>query len=96
MQIATVAVGYADGFIRAFGNGQAFMMVNHQKAYTIGNVCMDMTMLDVTGLEAKVGDDVLVFGDLPSILDLANWSQTIPYEILTNISNRVQRIFHAE
>lgn len=95
-QIATVAIGYADGFIRAFGNGRAFMMVNNQKAYTIGNICMDMTMLDVTGLEVKVGDDVLVFGDLPSILDLANWSQTIPYEILTNISNRVQRIFHAE
>ncbi len=96
MQIATVAIGYADGFLRILGNSHAYMMVKNQKAFTVGNICMDMTMLDVTGLNAKVGDDVIVFGSHPTIIDLAQWSNTIPYEILTNISGRVQRVFHAD
>ena len=96
MKVATVAIGYADGYHRLFGNSKAFMMLNGFKAYTIGNVCMDMTMLDITNIEAKVGDDVIVFGHKPSILDLAQWSGTIPYEILTNVSGRVQRIFHSD
>ena len=94
--IATIALGYADGYTRLFGNGNAYVMINGKKARTIGNVCMDMTMIDVTGLDAKVGDEVIVFGVDPSIEDLAYWSQTIPYEILTNVSQRVKRVFVSE
>ena len=94
--IATIAIGYADGYTRLFGNGIAYVMVNGQKAYTIGNICMDMTMIDVTDLEASEGDEVIVFGSNPTIEDLALWSQTIPYEILTNVSQRVKRVFVSE
>ncbi|RED98826.1 bifunctional UDP-N-acetylmuramoyl-tripeptide:D-alanyl-D-alanine ligase/alanine racemase [Marinoscillum furvescens] len=95
-EIATIAIGYADGYSRLFGNGNAYVLINGQKAYTIGNVCMDMTMVDVTGLNVKAGDEVIVFGEDPSIADLARWSQTIPYEILTNVSQRVKRVFVSE
>ncbi|WP_421874729.1 bifunctional UDP-N-acetylmuramoyl-tripeptide:D-alanyl-D-alanine ligase/alanine racemase [Marinoscillum sp.] len=94
--IATIALGYADGYTRLFGNGQAYVMVNGQQAPTIGNVCMDMTMIDVTGIEASEGDEVIVFGQQPTIEELAQWSQTIPYEILTNVSQRVKRVFVSE
>jgi alanine racemase len=94
--VATVAIGYADGYSRTFGNGNAYMLVNGQKARTIGNVCMDMTMLDITGLDVKDGDEVIVFGEAPTIVDLAKWSATIPYEILTNVSQRVKRVFVSE
>lgn len=94
--IATIAIGYADGYTRLFGNGQAYVMVNGQKAPTVGNVCMDMTMIDVTGIEASEGDEVIVFGQQPTIEELAQWSQTIPYEILTNVSQRVKRVFVSE
>jgi alanine racemase len=94
--VATVAIGYADGYSRTFGNGKAYMLVNGQKARTIGNVCMDMTMLDITGLDVKDGDEVIVFGEAPTIVDLAKWSATIPYEILTNVSQRVKRVFVSE
>ena len=94
--IAVVAIGYADGYSRKFSMGNAYMLVNGQKAYTIGNVCMDMTMIDITNLNASEGDEVMVFGESPSIVDLAAWSETIPYEILTNVSQRVKRIFVSE
>lgn len=95
-EIATVAIGYADGYSRAFGNGRAQMLVNGHLAPTIGNICMDMCMLDVSGLGAKEGDEVTVFGDNPSIAHLAAWSDTIPYEILTSVSQRVKRVFVSE
>jgi len=95
-QIATIAIGYADGYSRAFSNGNAYVMVNGQKAPTIGNVCMDMTMINVTGLDVKEGDEVIVFGAQPTIVELASWSYTIPYEILTNVSQRVKRVFVSE
>ena len=69
------------------------MDVHNQNVPTIGNICMDMTMLDVTGLNCSEGDRVIVFGENPTIENLANWAQTIPYEILTSISERVSRIF---
>lgn len=94
--IATLAIGYADGYSRVFGNGNAYVLINGQKAHTIGNVCMDMTMVDVTGLDAKEGDEVIVFGEKPTITDLAAWAGTIPYEILTNVSQRVKRVFVSE
>jgi alanine racemase len=91
--IATIAIGYADGFSRAFSNGKIKLMVNGQLAPVIGNICMDMCMLDVTGIDVKEGDEVIVFGHQPSITDLASAIDTIPYEILTNISDRVTRVF---
>jgi alanine racemase len=95
IRVATIAIGYADGFSRAFGNGKASLLVNGQLAPVIGNVCMDMTMLDISGINAKEGDEVIVFGSKPTIKDLADAIGTIPYEILTNISSRVTRVFYS-
>ena len=95
--IATVRIGYADGYPRNLGNGIGKMLLNGRLALTVGNVCMDMTMLDVTEIDkVKEGDKVIVFGeDLPLSL-LASWSQTIPYEIMTGISQRVKRVYFEE
>jgi len=94
--IATVAIGYADGYSRKFGNGNFYMMVNSQPAKVIGNVCMDMCMIDVTGINCKVGDEVTVLAQKPSVAEMAEVSGTIPYEILTSISQRVKRIYYYE
>ena len=94
--IATVRIGYADGYSRILGNGAGKMLVNGQLAPVIGNVCMDMTMLDITGIPAAEGDEVVVFGEELSVSDVAKWAQTIPYEILTNISQRVKRVYFEE
>ncbi len=91
--IAIVPIGYADGYPRAFGNGAGKMLVHERLAPTIGSICMDMAMLDITGIPAKPGDEVTVFGDKPNISALAAWAGTIPYEILTNVSQRVKRVF---
>ncbi|MGO4879164.1 bifunctional UDP-N-acetylmuramoyl-tripeptide:D-alanyl-D-alanine ligase/alanine racemase [Pedobacter psychrotolerans] len=93
---ATVKIGYADGYSRAFGNGVGKMLVNGQLVPTIGSVCMDMTMLDITGLEVKAGDEAIVFNQEHTIMQLANDTGTIPYEILTNISQRVKRVYFYE
>ncbi|MEQ8905074.1 bifunctional UDP-N-acetylmuramoyl-tripeptide:D-alanyl-D-alanine ligase/alanine racemase [Ekhidna sp.] len=95
-KIAVVPIGYEDGYLRIFGNGNAKMSVAGKLCPTVGNVCMDMAMIDVTDADAKEGDEVIVFGEEPSIKDLASWASTIPYEILTNVSNRVKRIFVSE
>ncbi len=95
-KIAVVAVGYADGYARAFGQGKGFFVVKGKKAPVVGNVCMDMTMCDVTEIPCAEGDEVLVFGDSPSVEDLADTIGTIPYEILTSISERVNRVFYQE
>jgi alanine racemase len=68
-------------------------MVNGKMAPTIGNICMDMSMIDITGIEAKVGDPVTIFGDTPSASDLAGILDTIPYEIFTSIDSRVKRVY---
>ncbi len=96
MKIAIIPIGYADGYSRVFGNGAAYMNINGLRAATIGNICMDMAMIDVTGIPCEEGDDVVVFGASPTISDLAGWANTIPYEILTNISERVKRVFYSE
>lgn len=93
---ATIAIGYADGYSRVYGNGKGWVLINGRQAKTIGNICMDMTMVDVTGLEVKEGDEVIIFGEKPTITDLAEWAHTIPYEILTNVSQRVKRVFISE
>jgi len=96
MKIAIVPIGYADGYLRAFGNAVGRMGIQGQLVPTVGNICMDMTMLDVTGLKVNTGDEVIVFGESPTIADLAKWIHTIPYEILTNISQRVKRTYVTE
>jgi len=95
--IATVPVGYADGYRRSLSNGKGAMVVNGMLAPVVGRVCMDMTMLDVTGIEASEGDEVIIFGDeLYSLEKIAEAMQTIPYEVLTGISHRVKRVFVKE
>ncbi|MES2430674.1 MAG: bifunctional UDP-N-acetylmuramoyl-tripeptide:D-alanyl-D-alanine ligase/alanine racemase [Bacteroidota bacterium] len=94
--IATVRIGYADGYPRGLSNGVGKMLVNKQLAPVIGNVCMDMTMLDVTGMNVDEGDDVIVFGEALPVNHLAEWAGSIPYEILTGISQRVKRVYFEE
>jgi alanine racemase len=94
--IATIAIGYADGFSRAFSRGVGSVWIRGKLASVIGNVCMDMTMVDMTGIEAKVGDEVIVFGRELPIQEVAARINTIPYEILTSTSERVKRVFYAE
>ncbi len=95
-RIAVLPLGYEDGYLRVFGNGKASALVNGILCPTVGNICMDMTMVDVTDVEANMGDKVIIFGDTPTIEDLAEKADTIPYEILTNISSRVKRVFISE
>lgn len=95
-QIATIAIGYADGFDRGFSKGVGHVLINGVRCPVIGNVCMDMTMVDVTEVNCKEGDEVIIFGkDLP-IHELAASIGTIPYEILTGVSERVKRVFYKE
>jgi alanine racemase len=93
MEIAVLPIGYADGFRRLFGNGRGFVFINGHKCMVLGNVCMDMCFVDVTGLHLKAGDDVELIGAHVTIYDWANWSMTIPYEIITSMSTRLNRIW---
>lgn len=95
-QIAVMSIGYADGYDRRFSNGVGQGLVNGQLVPVVGNVCMDMTMLDVTEVDAKEGDEVILFGKEPAITNMAEAIGTIPYEILTNVSDRVKRVFYQE
>ena len=90
--IATVPVGYADGIDRHLGRGRASFSLNGHRVPTIGNICMDMCMLDVTGVPAKAGDTVTVFGEDPTVSELAGILGTIPYEILTSVPRRIERV----
>lgn len=94
--IATVGIGYADGLSRKLSNKTGRMLVNGKLVPVIGNVCMDMTMLDITGVEAQEGDEVIVFGNNPAVEEVALAAETIPYEILTGISARVKRVYFQE
>lgn len=95
--IAVVRIGYADGYSRRLGNGVGKMLIKNKLVPVIGNVCMDMTMLNVTGIkDVKEGDEVIVFGEELSLQQLAKWAGTIPYEIMTGISQRVKRIYFEE
>ena len=89
--IATIPVGYADGIDRHLGCGRASFSLNGHRVPTIGNICMDMCMLDITGVDAQVGDTVTVFGEDPTASELADILGTIPYEILTSIPRRIDR-----
>ena len=94
--IATIPIGYADGISRHWGNGLGFVMINNQKASIIGSICMDMLMVDITELKCQEGDEVVLFGTNPTVSFIAEKLETIPYEILTSISQRVKRVFYRE
>ena len=95
--IATVRVGYADGYPRSLSNGRGKMWVNGRVAPVIGIICMDMTMIDITGIPGVAeGDEVTVFGKELPVKEVAEWANTIPYEILTGISQRVKRVYYQD
>jgi alanine racemase len=91
-KIATIPLGYADGINRHLGRGAASFSLNGKRVPTIGNICMDAFMLDITGVEAKVGDIVTVFGDNPTATELAHILKTISYEVFTSVASRVKRV----
>lgn len=91
--IATIPVGYADGMSRRFGCGKVSVTVNGKEAPTVGNICMDACMIDVTNIDCKVGDTVEIFGTQAPLQRLAEAAETIPYEILTSVSPRVKRLY---
>ncbi|PRY21287.1 alanine racemase [Spirosoma oryzae] len=95
-QVATLAIGYADGFDRRLGNGVGAVWINGHRCLTVGNVCMDMTMVDATNVPVAAGDDAVIFGPDQPISVLAKQIGTIPYEILTGVSERVKRVFFKE
>ena len=95
-QIAVIPIGYADGFDRRFSNYGGEVLVRGKRCPVVGNVCMDQAMIDVTGTDAQPGDYAIVFGDNLPIEELADKLQTIPYEVLTSISRRVQRVYFHE
>ena len=95
-RIATIPIGYADGMNRHFGRGAVTVKVNGKDAPTVGNICMDACMIDVTGIDCKVGDAVEIFGSEAPVSRLSDLLGTIPYEILTSVSPRVKRIYFRE
>lgn len=94
--IGILPIGYADGYNRKLGNGEGQIFINGKMVSTIGNICMDLSMIDLTGIEAQEGDSVTIFGKQHSIKDIAAKLNTIPYEILSNISKRVKRVYFKE
>jgi len=90
---ATLPIGHADGIGRQYGNGKAFVNVKGQLAPIIGNVCMDMIMVDVTNIDCKEGDEVTIFGENPTAEEFASYANTISYELITGISQRVKRLY---
>jgi len=95
-KIAIIAIGYADGLDRQLSSGVGYFMIDEQEAPIVGNVCMDMTMCDVTDIDCSEGDEVIVFGQKPSIAEIAKKTGTIPYEVLTSVSERVKRVYSEE
>jgi alanine racemase len=94
--IATIPIGYADGISRHWGNGVGFVTINGQKATIVGSICMDMLMADVSEIDCHEGDQVVLFGENPTVSFIAEKLGTISYEILTSISQRVKRVFYRE
>lgn len=95
-KVAIVPIGYADGLGRSLGNGRGHLVVAGRLAPVIGHVCMDMCMLDITGIEAEEGDEVIVFGPERPLQELAKEMGTIPYEVLSGLSRRVKRVYYHE
>jgi alanine racemase len=95
-KIATIPIGYADGISRSWGNGLGYVVINNKEAKIVGSVCMDMLMVDVTEIDCKEGNSAIIFGENPTVNFIAKQLNTIPYEILTSISQRVKRVFYRE
>lgn len=95
-RIAALPIGYADGVDRHLGNGKGYVIINGRQAPYVGNICMDVCMVDVTDIDCQEGDKVEIFGDQLSVCVLAKWLDTIPYEILTSVSSRVKRVYYRE
>lgn len=93
-KIATIPIGYADGISRGWGNGVGFVNIKDKKAKILGSICMDMLMVDVTEINCTEGDSVIIFGESPTVSHIAKKLNTIPYEVLTSISQRVKRVFY--
>ena len=91
--IAAIPIGYADGLNRHLGNRHCYCLVNGQKADYVGNICMDVALIDVTDIPCKEGDQVEIFGEHLPVTVLSDVLDTIPYEVLTGISNRVKRVY---
>ncbi|MBQ8099027.1 MAG: bifunctional UDP-N-acetylmuramoyl-tripeptide:D-alanyl-D-alanine ligase/alanine racemase [Bacteroidaceae bacterium] len=92
-RIAALPIGYADGLDRHLGNGKGYCLVNGRKAHYVGNICMDVCMIDVTEIDCEEGDEAIIFGDELPVTVLSDLLGTIPYEILTSVSERVKRIY---
>ena len=95
-RIAAIPIGYADGLNRHLGNRKGAVVVNGKRAPIVGNICMDVCMIDVTDIDCKEGDRVEIFGEQLPVTEVAEWLQTIPYEILTSVSSRVKRVYYRE
>lgn len=95
-KIATIPIGYADGISRSWGNQVGYIMIKNKKAPIVGSICMDMLMVDCTAIDCNEGDSVIIFGGNLTVKEMAEKTNTIPYEILTSISQRVKRIFYRE
>lgn len=95
-RIAALPIGYADGLNRKFGNGNGYCIIGGRKAPYVGNICMDVCMVDVTDIECKEGDEVEIFGPNLPVTTLATWIDTIPYEILTSVSTRIKRVYYSD
>lgn len=95
-KIATIPIGYADGIRRSWGNEVGYVVINGKEAKIVGSVCMDMLMVNVTEIDCKEGQSVVIFGENPTVTLMAKALNTIPYEILTGISQRVKRVFFRE
>jgi alanine racemase len=95
--IATIRIGYADGFNRKLGNGVGHVFIGGRLAPVVGSVCMDMTMIDITDIDGVLeGDTVEIFGPNLPVEQVAEWCQTIPYEVMTSVSQRVKREYYEE
>jgi alanine racemase len=95
-RVATIPIGYADGIARLWGNEVGYVSIHNQKAIILGSVCMDMLMVNVTDINCDEGDSVIVFGENPTVIEMAQKTHTISYEILSSISQRVKRVFYRE
>jgi alanine racemase len=94
--IAAIPIGYADGLNRRLDNRHGYCIVNGQKAEYVGNICMDVAMIDVTDVTCEEGDKVEIFGTNLPVTTLSGILETIPYEVLTSVSNRVKRVYFSE
>ena len=96
LKVAIIPIGYADGFSRSLGNGKGNVFIDNAIYPTIGNICMDMLFIDISGSNINVNDRVEIFGNNHSIYKMANAANTIPYEIISSISNRVVRVYQKD